>query len=349
VLYRGAAPLDPDKHTLRQEREARESHPWVIEIVRRRFERGLEWLFQDGFVSSRFGEFLGRADPIYTTLLQGMADEGASRALVGSWMVAHTLATQSRFWLQDAIVETLVTRAAQSEEPRPSVYSLAMLADGWYAAGTSIWNVGEDWCEEIHGRGAWRPLIQEKALDEIERIVGEEERRFESLAPAQRKGGAGAMSERDDQRSLERAALARGGPARPISVRCNLLIVEPECADRAPHAWAIRYVNPTAFNQMGTIKSERINLLRLRAYLAQEKPFRAPGKIRVIAADILPRSGADDGGRASAHFSPLTRWQGEELWRFLDVPFAAVTAGIRDAGSNVREPLRTALRSILTS
>jgi hypothetical protein len=173
-------------------------------------------------------------------------------------------------------------------------------------------------------------------LVEAELIAGEEERTFEAIEPLQRglRNGGGAITEQEDEAALTRVASALAGRPRPIAVKCNLLIIEPEAVERGPHAWAIRYINPTTFNQSATIKSERENLLRLRAYFAQEKPFRAPGRIRVIAADLLPRGHRDDAsGRAMAHFSPLTRWTAEALWDFLKVPFGAVTAGIRDAGA----------------
>lgn len=343
-------PLAPSEDVLQAEGAARASHPWAVSIVAKRFTDGLSHIFDRTFVGSRFQEFVNRSDPVYVTLLEGMNDLGVAQAVVGNWMMAHTLATQTRFWLEDAIVDLLVERSNQTEEPRPDVYSLHMLADGWYAAGRSLWDVGERWREEVHGRGAWRPPIQERALDEIERIVGEEERKFESLPPLQRRPALGEapITPDDDKRSLARAAGALGGTARPIVVRCNLLVIEPERHDREPHTWAIRYINPTTFSQAATIKAERVNLLRLRAYLAQEKPFRAPGKIRVAIADLLPRRHADEAsGRVSAHFSPLTRWSGTRLWEFLDVPFAAVTAGIRDAGGTMQKQLSEELRRLL--
>jgi hypothetical protein len=219
-----------------------------------------------------------------------------------------------------------------------------MLADGWYQSRRSLWDVGENWREEVHGRGGWHPPIQERALEEIDRIVGEEERRFEAIP-----GGhsPNSLTQPEDEAALARAANAVGGSLRPISVRCNLLFIEPEDPDKKPQAWAIRYINPTTFNQAATIRAERVNVLRLRAYLAQEKPFRTPGKIRVVAADLVPRALGDESGRVNAHFSPLTRWTGTRLWDFLEIPFAAVTAGIREAGATITEQLRRELRSLL--
>jgi hypothetical protein len=144
-----------------------------------------------------------------------------------------------------------------------------------------------------------------------------------------------------------RAAGALGAAARPISVRCNLLIIEPDAPGREPHVWAIRYINPTTFGSAAAVKAERINLLRLRAWLAQEKPFRAPRHIVVAIGDIVPRLDREDaGGRIASHFSPLTRWTSDRFWQFLRVPFAAVTAGIRDAGVGMREQLASGLDAL---
>jgi hypothetical protein len=98
----------------------------------------------------------------------------------------------------------------------------------------------------------------------------------------------------------------------------------------------------------GTSRLIRRHLFRLRAYLAQEKLFRAPGKIQAAIADLLPRENREEGsGRISAYFSTMTRWNATRFWEFLEVPFAAVTAGIREAGSTMREQLGTELRRLL--
>ena len=340
--------LSPSKSVRDAEKVARESHHWAVEIVANRFREGLDRVFERAFVDGRFTEFARRSDPVYVTLLEGMNDEGVARTMVGNWMVAHTLATQARFWLEDVVVDLLYKKAAREPDPRlrPEIFSLAMLGDGWYASRKSIWNVGERWREQIHGRGGWRPLIQEKALDEIEQIAAEEERQFDAL-PSERRDLRGAVTPSADDAALARAGAALGGPARPTLVRCNLLFIEPERRDAEAQVWGIRYINPTTFNQSATVKGERVNLLRLRAYLAQEKPFRAPGKIRVIAADLLPRHNREDAsGRSAAHFSPRTRWNADKLWEFIGIPFGAVTAGIREAGNKAGERLRTEIRRL---
>lgn len=325
------------------ESQACASHPWAVDLVDARFQRGLENVFNKAFVESRFDVFVARSDPVYATLLQGISDERVARVMVGNWIVAHTMATQSRFWLEDAIVDLLYARCAREPLPqlRPRIYSLHMLAEGWYSNRKSLWDAGEQWREQLHGTRAWHPLIQEQALREIDMIVGDETRAYDT-SPVNRGDQSLQMSQEADQAALDRAASALGGSAKRTTIRCNLLFIEPEVADHEPHAWGIRYINPTTFNQGATIKEERMNLLRLRAYLAQEKPFRAPGKVRVVAADLVPRS-ANTPGREAALFSPLTRWTGHTLWDFLQVPFAAVTAGIRRAGAAMEAQLREEL------
>lgn len=102
----------------------------------------------------------------------------------------------------------------------------------------------------------------------------------------------------------------------------------------------IRFITPSIVTD-AVIRGERVNLLRLSAWLHQEKLFRRPGSIRVAAADLVPRLARDgETGRPSAYFFEFSRWRGDDLWQYLGVPFAAVAAGIRDAGADVAARLR---------
>lgn len=343
----GRGSLSPDAWTIAEEKRARKDYPWAVELVAKRFGEGLERVFERVFVDNRFGRFALRADPVYVTLLEGMNDEGVARTMVGNWMIAHTLATQTRFWLEDAIVDLLYAKCAKTENPklRPHIYSLSMLGDGWLAASKSIWEIGEKWREQIHGRGAWRPLIHESAVAECDAIAGEEERRFDALPPGTRAYGC-SLSPKEDDAAFARVASAIKGDRRPTLVRCNLLFINPATATTVEQVWAIRYINPTTFGQSATVKAERVNLLRLSAYLAGEKPARKASQVRIVAADLLPRRTGDGSGRSTAHFSARTRWSSEQLWAFLDVPFNAVTAGIREAGKAAADRLRTEISRI---
>lgn len=125
------------------EQEVAAEYGWACAAVFKRFSAGLERLFDETFVGDRVRRFVERDDPVYATLLQGMEDEALARVLVSNWTVAHTMATMSRFWLEDAIVDIMLARPRAEGEPPPQVFSLGMLADGWHLNNRTLWDVGE--------------------------------------------------------------------------------------------------------------------------------------------------------------------------------------------------------------
>jgi len=340
----------PDARQLTAEAEARASHPWAVEAVRENFSKGISQVLADAFVGTRFDAFAARQDPITATLLQGMDSVPTARVLVGNFTLAHTIATQSRFWLEDAIIAMFLRRPREPGAPPPAIYSMSTLGDGWLNSGRSIWDVGEGWREELISRSPWRPLVCAKSLSRADAIVAEEDARLDAVPPKKRPSSwplFGLTEELDTAAFSQISASLGTSPARPTSVRCNLLIVEPDVGvSNEPTIWGIRYINPTVLQQEATARAERLNVLRLYAALAQEKPLRDPSRITAAVAELVPRPMRRPAPHIDAHFSPKTHWDAGQLWDFIGVPFAAVTAGIRDAGAAMREELVKELRTL---
>lgn len=331
----------------RDEAAALESHQWAAEIVERHFVNGIDRLLDPAFVKRRYLEFERKADPVYFTLLGGL-DPTLSQAFVTNWTLAHTLATVSRSWLEDIVVDLMRAKAMRSELPPPEIYSLRMLANGWYDSRRSIWDVGENWRAELTGSAAWRTRLPQHALNEIDAIVAEEERHYDYLRGTNEFSQQGWNFERpDDSEAKRRCAGASAGPLVFVAMKCNLLILEPEFRDQRPHAWAIRFINPTLMNRRSTVRDERVNLLRLYTWLVQQKPFRTPMQISVVAADLLPRQQAAEHRSSRVHFTSDTRWNAEQLWDGLGIPFAAITAGVRRASLALSSRISAGLSKVL--
>ena len=89
-------------------------------------------------------------------------------------------------------------------------------------------------------------------------------------------------------------------------------------------------------------------MLRLYALLVQEKIMREPKSIHVCVAELVPRHGDfDQYDRYPDYFSPGTYWTSDRLWKFIGVPFEAVTFAIRDAAKEFRKRLIDGLRGLL--
>ena len=118
--------------------------------------------------------------------------------------------------------------------------------------------------------------------------------------------------------------------------------------DAQPHAWAVRFINPKTISSHAARKQERVNLLRLYAFLVQEKILRDPKQIEVCVAELLPRySGFEDRDRYPDYFSSETYWTTCRFWDFVGVPFEVVTCAIQDVAKEFRDRLRSGLRGLL--
>ena len=103
--------------------ELRGEYAWAIAIVKQHFEWGLEGISDGRFLDQRYVEFKHRNDPIYADLLGGMGNDQLARTFVSYWVIAQTIATQSRFWLEAAVAEIVAYQAQQGWRPAARIYS----------------------------------------------------------------------------------------------------------------------------------------------------------------------------------------------------------------------------------
>src|SRR5687768_12742976 len=129
---------------------------WAIEIVQKHFSSGLAEICDEDFLNARYQQFKIRDDPIYAELLRGMQNEDLSKTFVSYWTIAHTLATQSRFWLEDAVADIILHQVRERKREALHVYSAKMLGAGYFASRKTVAELGEDELEHLTARSPWR-------------------------------------------------------------------------------------------------------------------------------------------------------------------------------------------------
>ncbi|MCY2926385.1 MAG: hypothetical protein NT031_13285 [Planctomycetota bacterium] len=336
--------------------EAKDEFPWAVEIVRKRFSDGLERLCDPQFLEKRYSQFLDRDDPIYVDLLQGMKDERLSKTFVSYWTIAQTLATQSRFWLENAVAEIILHQVREKGRPATHVFSQSMLSQGYLQQQPlkMVADLGETEIEHLSERNPWRVTMKTSTLEAIDLLVGEQERakreERKPFAPRKWDKAKDAQNRAYDEECLKRVAASFTGTGiSDITLQCSLVVVEPDPLNGTVHAMAFRYVNPKTISSHPARKQERVNLFRLYAMLTQEKILREPTTILAVVAELLPRHvseyAVDDG--YPGYFSSLTYWSADRLWKFIGVPFAVVTAAIQDVAKEFRDRLKGSLRALL--
>jgi len=345
--------LKPRFNDERSPDQVAKEHLWAVEIIRRHFAAGLSEITDAAFLSKRFKEFQKRNDPIYVKLLDGMDDSALAKTFVSYWMIGQTMATQSRFWLEDAIAEIIIHQAISKNRPVTHVYSAAMLGQNMFAQRTSIADLGENWREQSWDRSPWRAAVQQSALREIDILVGEQEREpvpeRSPFVPRTFTSETNTKAIAKDKEHLKRIVAAlTGPPPSETKLQCNLLVIEPDRPGTEVHAWGIRFINPKSITSHSTRKQERVNLLRLYALLVQEKIMRQPESICVCLAELVPRKRQREMlDYYPDYFSAETFWSSQRLWEFIGVPFGVVSLAIRDEAKAFREKLNDGLRTLL--
>ncbi len=81
-----------------------------------------------------------------------MQDESLSKTFVSYWTIAQTLATKSRFWLEDAVAEIIASQVMQFGRPATHVYSQKMLGHGYWEQNVAVENLGEKQKEHLTNR-----------------------------------------------------------------------------------------------------------------------------------------------------------------------------------------------------
>ncbi len=332
--------------------ELRKEHGWAIDIVRKHFLSGLGKICDSEFLNNRYSDFEEKHDPIYFDLLKGMQDEPLARTFVSYWTIAQTLAVESRFWLENAIAEIIMRQVWARTRSALHVYSQPMLVQGYLEQRKPVAEIGEEELEHLTGRTPWEVLIQKQALRRADLIVGQQERervrRADQKTIRQWDDDKSPYIARDLRHLKQVAESLTGPPAQKVTLQCNLLVVEPDRLDGKVHAWAFRFVNPKTIASHPTRKQERLNVLRLYAYLVQEKIMRDPECIHVGVAALLPRQGHFEcRDRYPDYFSTTTYWSTDRLWKFIGVPFEVVSLAVQEVAKEFRNNLIDGLRGLL--
>jgi hypothetical protein len=338
-----------------------EDYGWAVEIVHKHFSTGLAHICDPRFLDRRYREFEIKNDPIYAELLSGMNNEALSKTFVSYWTIAHTLATQSRFWLEDAVAEIIMRQVRdnlrerqQDDGPKKvEVYSAKMLGAGYFKDRKPVADLGEDVLEHLTARSPWRVTMKTSVLTKIDTDVGEQERQ----QPPKRKpfqarqwtGEQNKPAKETDQRLLANILGAFDGKeASEFTLQCNLLVVDPDKVRDKVGVTGLRFVNPKTLSNHAARKQERVNLLRLYGYLVQERVYNDPKTIRVCVAELLPRYGDFDmSDRYPDYFSTDTYWTCDRLWKFIGVPYEVVPAAISAAAKDFSKRLIDGLNRLL--
>ncbi len=327
------------------------------DIVRGFFSTGLEGICNERFLRQRYQDFLRRDDPVYATLLVNMNDLQLANTFVSYWMIGQTLAVKSRTWLEDAVYEIVRSQVTKFGKSVSNAYTQTMLSNGYLLAPKLIADIGENETEHLRKNSSWEVPIKRKALQEAALIVDEQERRVMQRAATNKPFQArvftdeGNKEERaNDLAYLKRIETAITGMESEIQrLQCSLLVVEPASGGDKPTVTAYRFINPKTISTHAKRKEERVNLLRLHAYLCQEKIFREPHTIKVYVAELLPRQTSLSVAQHQYpdYFSTETYLTSEKFWTRLGVPFTAVKAAIAAVAVEFREKLISGFRDLL--
>jgi hypothetical protein len=230
-------------------------------------------------------------------------------------------------------------------------YTQSMLSHGLLEQRVSLREMGERQRENLSSRRPWRVNVRALALQAVDLLIGQQEReRVEHTEGRRRRAWQMPQEEivaRDREHLSEIATATEKGSFSEVTLQCNLLVIEPDKKDGEPHAWAIRLVNPKAISSHSIRKQERVNLLRLYAFLVQEKILRSPQDISVCVAEYVPRKNEYESyDRYPDYFSAETYWSSEVLWKFIRVPFEVVTLALKEAAAHFHAELTKGLCAV---
>lgn len=317
-----------------------EQYDWAAEIVRRRFTKELVKYCDESFVSQRYKNFRADHDPILYPLVEGMGDPRLQRAYVSFYAIYQTLATQSRFWLEAAISEILLHQHRKFGRAVTHLFNQNMLSDWGINLGVTVDSLGEEQLEHVAGKKEWKVGINSQASDTAKDLVNAYDEKYDQGAVKLDLDQLGRLEaeltrlDLDEVRRMRRSV--QGSAAKSFRLYCDLLVVGPDRHTGDVGVRAFRFVNPKTFGKRAERKETRLNLLRLMAYLVQEKIFRDPETIEVQVAEIVPRPRSSKGLYGFPYFSTHSYWSADRFWNdYIGVPFSVVEWTIRDIGQRV--------------
>lgn len=335
---------------------------WAQQIIFECFEAGLQEQFSEESITESWKNFSIEQDPIYYPLLEGMDNPRLAKTFISYWKNAQGMATRSRFWLEHAVAKLMVYQAMKNEKQiKREIYNRAMLHGGMLNNRKPVRELGgQGYFEHMTSSTVWRVALKTNLLDEVDRLVARQERvpatknlphdpekRTEEL---ERREHVAEQEDADALAQLGKIADCAGVEAAPIPISCNLIVVDPNKAPGTPSVLALRYINPRSLESPAQRKQERVNILRLYAYLLQEFPeYREqPNSIRAVAAEILPRHRLTRfPQRYPKYFGASTYWDAGKFWHFVSVPLPIVGHAVRVAGETLHDMLTKQLNSVL--
>jgi hypothetical protein len=308
--------------------------------------RGLEWCFSRERVQDSVEGWFHDADPIYLPLLHELTFSQKSR-FIADWQLGQTLATNCRFFMEEAIRGLIAHQVQHFGRSVRAVYIQRDLEKGVHAQLPDLAFFGDERKEWASGRG-WHTALRASALDTVDRIADAEDRALDQILGEKRVASADVQARfregllpPSDVRARLLDSLAGEGPPEKTLLSCNLVVVEPEPGP----IHAFRFINLKNAGR-ATVQSERKNFLRLIAHVHQEKLFRRPEACHVILAPLVDR----DTRRALRHYSlrfdQEELWQARKFWEFINVPYSAVQEGLLDAGRRLPHLLDEAIKGL---
>jgi hypothetical protein len=320
----------------------------AIEIIRAEFEHGLHECCQPSSLDRHYQEFQFERDPIMFPLIEGMRDKKLERAFVSFYDIYHTIVTRSRFWLTSALVKIILDQGQRFGRPVSHLFTRKSLAKSGLDLNRTIADMGDEVTEHlIGGTGSrqWKVNLDKSAFDEIEKLGTHYRMIYDTAGRYSPDGNTrqGLFDDQSDQDQKECdtivSLLGHGvGPSTTprvvhgVPIECDLLVISPHRSSDRQSVVAIRFVNPKTFKSRADVIDARLNLLQLRAFLAQQKPERPFDSIQTWVCEIVDRNIE----RSYPFFSERTYRSATQFWdEFIGVPFHLAREAIERIGQEL--------------
>jgi hypothetical protein len=317
-----------------------ERYDWAVKIVQRRFTDDLLRFSSDEFVQERYSKFLHQHDPILYPLVMGMNDPPLQEAYVSFYSIFQTVATQTRFWLEAAISDILIHQVRTFGRSVTQVFTQNMLAEGKFDQRVTVADIGKAQLEHVSGKKQWLVNSKGASFDTAAELASDYDKKYDRGAVNLRKAELYQLEpeliELDHEQMRRMRHSVRGTRIVPHKLDCDLLVVGHDDRQNDISVRAFRFVNHKTFTKREKRKEERINQLRLMAYLVQEMVGTSPDAIEVQIAEIVPRQPRLNGPLGFPYFTKCSYWLGKRFWtEYIQVPFDVVEWAIQDVGQRI--------------